>query len=325
MRRPVVAVHGAQSFEDVPGLEKLRDAGDFRFAAHAGALPGVLRGADIMLGWNFAAADLRDAWHAADRLRWIQWCGAGVDAAMCPALIDSEVVLTNAHGLFDQPIAEYTLALILALAKDLPRTLASQRACLWDYRLNERITGCKALVVGVGGIGRAIGRTLTAVGLQVDGVGRQARAGGEAFDTIHAIADLDELLPLYDYIVLITPLTDATRGLFDTRRLALLPSHARFINLGRGALVNQQALIDALREQRIAGAALDVFEIEPLPADSALWGLENVIVSPHMSGDFKGFDAAMVDLFVENFARYQRGDELMNIVDKALGFVPGKA
>lgn len=325
MTRPVVAVHGAQNFEDVPGLESLRDAGEFRFAADADALPEVLRGADVMLGWNFAAADLRDAWHAADRLRWIQWCGAGVDAAMFPALVDSDVVLTNVHGLFDQPIAEYTLALILAMAKDLPRTLTSQRAGRWDYRLNERIAGCKALVVGVGGIGRAIGKTLAAVGMQVDGVGRNARADGEAFDAIHAIADLDELLPLSDYVVLITPLTDATRGLFDAHRLALLPAHARFINLGRGALVDEQALIAALREQRIAGAALDVFETEPLPPNSELWGLENVIVSPHMSGDFKGFHASMVDVFIDNFSRYQRGEALMNIVDKALGFVPGKA
>jgi len=325
MTKPIVAVNGAKNFDDVPGLVQLRNAADFRFAPDGGALPEVLCGADIMLGWNFAAADLPGAWHAANRLRWIQWCGAGVDAAMFPALVNSDVALTNVHGLFDQPIAEYTLALILALAKDLPHTLESQRAGRWDYRLNERVAGCKALVVGVGGIGRAIGKTLAAVGLQVDGIGRSARVGGDAFDTIHAITDLDELLPLYDYVVLITPLTDATRGLFDARRLALLASHARFINLGRGALVDEQALINALREQRISGAALDVFETEPLPSESALWSLKNVIVSPHMSGDFKGFHAAMVNVFIDNFARYQRGEALINVVDKALGFVPARA
>lgn len=321
--KPVIAVHGATGFDDVPGLAQLRDASEFRFAANAEALPDVLRGAEIMVGWNFAAADLRDAWHAADRLRWIQWCGAGVDAALFPELMQSDVVLTNVHGLFDQPIAEYALGLILAFAKDLPQTLASQATRRWDYRLNERIAGRKALVVGVGGIGRAIGRTLRAVGMHVDGVGRRARDGAGDFQTIHAIADLDTLLPHYDYVVLITPLTDDTRGLFDARRIALMPPHARFINLGRGALVDEPALIAALRERRIAHAALDVFATEPLPDTNELWDLDNVIISPHMSGDFKGFHAAMVDVFIDNFARYSRGEPLMNTVDKALGFVPG--
>ena len=144
MSKPVIAIHGATGFDDVPGLATLRERGEFRFAPDGQALPGVLGGAEILLGWNFAAADLRDAWPAADQLKWIQWCGAGVDAALFPALAQSDVLLTNMHGLFDQPMAEYTLALILALAKDLPRTLASQSERRWDYRLNERINGRKS-------------------------------------------------------------------------------------------------------------------------------------------------------------------------------------
>jgi phosphoglycerate dehydrogenase-like enzyme len=148
--------------------------------------------------------------------------------------------------------------------------------------------------------------------MKVDAVGRSARDGGADFDYIHAVADLHAQLPLADYVVLITPLTDDTRNLFGAAEFAAMASHARFINIGRGALVVEAELLQALHDGQIAGAALDVFVEEPLAADSPFWSAPNCLVSPHMSGDYVEFEAAMADQFMDNWARFI-----------ALGFVSG--
>jgi phosphoglycerate dehydrogenase-like enzyme len=322
MSKPhTIVVHGVSSADEVPRLHELADRAEIRVAPDGGALAAQLPGADVLLGWKFSAKDLRAAWPQAQQLRWIHWCGAGVDAALFPELAQSNVALTNVRGIFDRAMAEYTLGLVLSFAKELPRTLRSQQQHLWDYRLVDMMQGRTALVVGVGSIGKSIGKLLTANDMHVVGVGRSRRDGGEHFSEIHAIDKLNELLPLADYVVLITPLTDATRGLFGQQQFALMRNTAHFINLGRGALVDEAALIVALKAQTIAGAALDVFEQEPLQPHSPLWDMANVIVSPHMSGDYIGYHSAMADLFIDNFARYANSHTLMNLVDKQLGFV----
>lgn len=322
MRPPIIAVQGVSDLDEVPGLAAAAAHCELRAAADAAALRKALAGADVLLGWNFAARDLQEAWDAAGALRWIHWCGAGVDAALFEALVASPVLLTNARGVFDAAMAEYTLGLVLAMAKQLPRTLELQRERRWQHRLTETIAGRRALVVGAGSIGRAIARQLRAAGLRVDGVARSGRAADPDFDTLHGQAELDAQLPGADYVILITPLTPATRGLFDAARIARMAAHARFINLGRGALVEEDALIEALAGARLAGAALDVFASEPLPGDSPLWTLPNVIVSPHMSGDFIGSKPALAERFFANLSRYEAGQPLLNVVDKRAGFVP---
>ncbi|MBT6275140.1 MAG: D-2-hydroxyacid dehydrogenase, partial [Chromatiales bacterium] len=319
MAAPVLVIQGVKELDEVPGLAQHPGLGEVRLAPTGEALAEALPGADIMLGWNFAANDLAAAWERADSLKWIHWCGAGVDAALFPQLVNSRVTLTNARGIFDVPMAEYTLGLVLAFAKQLPQTFALQLQQTWRHRLTETIADKRVLVVGTGSIGCAIGRLLRSAGMQVDGVGRTARGGGDDFGVIHAVADLDSLLARADYVVLVTPLTEGTRGLFDAARFTKMKVGSRFINLGRGALIDEQALIDAVRSDNLSGAALDVFDTEPLPASSPLWGLPNVIVSPHMSGDFIGYARVLSDLFVDNLGRYNAGDELKNIVDKALG------
>jgi phosphoglycerate dehydrogenase-like enzyme len=280
-----------------------------------------LPGADVMLGWNFRAASLRDAWSAARDLRWIHWAGAGVDAAMFDELVASDVQFTNARGVFDQPMAEWALGMIISFAKRFPQTLASQQSCEWHYRTSEMVAGKRALVVGVGSIGRAVGRLLAAVGMEVEAVGRSARDGDPDFGHVHAIDELHDCLPRADYVVLITPLTEQTRGLFGAGEFAAMNAHARFLNIGRGALVVEEALLAALQEERIAGAALDVFVEEPLPTQSPFWNAPNCLVSPHMSGDFAEFEAVMADQFIDNWKRYVAGEPLANVVDKGLGFV----
>ena len=247
--RTTVVIQGVESAGEVPGLEALDAAASFRCANGLDALRDTLPGAEVLLGWQFAASDVRHAFECADRLRWIQWCGAGVDAALFPALVESDVTLTNLRGVFDRPMAEYTLGMILAFAKDFRRTGALQRERTWSHRLTGKIAGTRALVVGAGSIGRAIGRTLRAAGIEVEVVGRSARDGDPEFGRVHGNEDLDRLLGSADWVVLITPLTAQTRGMFGAARFAAMKPTARFFNLGRGALVDEPAMIEALEER----------------------------------------------------------------------------
>ena len=320
--KTTVVIQGVESAGEVPGIEAIEADAALRCASDFDSLREALPGAEVILGWNFRADDIARAFEHADRLRWIQWGGAGVDATLFPALVESDVTLTNVRGVFDQPMAEYTLGMILGFAKDFRGSYTRQRERKWSYRLNERIAGTKALVVGAGSIGRAIARTLRAAGIEVEGVGRTARDGDPDFGRVHGNEDLNRALACADWVVLIAPLTSQTRGMFDASRFAAMKPTARFFNLGRGALVDEPAMIEALESAAIAGAGLDVFTEEPLPASSPLWEMENVFVSPHMSGDFQGHKKAMADLFMENFRRYRAGDPLVNVVDKRLGFVP---
>ena len=323
--KPVLLIQGAEQIDEVPRLGELSKQAELRFATSADELRTALPGAEVMLGWNFRADSLREAWDSATELRWIHWAGAGVDAAMFPELVDSDVQLTNARGIFDVPIAEWVLGMIICFAKQIPQTLEFQSQAKWRYRLTEIIAGKRALVVGVGSIGRAIGRLLQAAGMEVEAIGRSARDGGVDFGQIHAVDDLHAQLPSADYVVLITPLTEHTRNLFGAAEFAAMASHARFINVGRGALVVEDALLKALKEQQIAGAALDVFVEEPLPQDSPFWHAPNCLISPHMSGDYIEYESAMADQFLANWALYRSAQPLKNIVDKNLGFVPASA
>lgn len=315
-----VLIHGAGSADDVPGLTEAAGLARLRFARSLAELQRELPGSQALLGWDFRAGDLREAWRHADELRWIHWAGAGVDALLFPELVSSKVQVTNARGVFDQPMAEYVLGLVLAMAKGFPATLAAQAERRWSYRMVERIADKRALVVGAGSIGRAIARALRAAGLSVSGVGRSARESDVDFGRVYAIGELDALLPSSDYVILVTPLTEHTRGLFDRARFARMHPGARFINVGRGALIDEDALICALTNETIAGAALDVFQREPLPDDSPLWQTPNLLVSPHMSGDTHDVQQVLAQQFMSNLRRFVGGQPLLNLIDKAQGF-----
>ncbi len=283
--------------------------------ADAAGLPAALAGAEALLVWDFTSDAVRDSWAAAGGLRWIHTASAGVDRLIFDGSLASDVVVTNSRGVFDTPMAEYVLGLVLAFAKDLPGTLRHQDRREWRHRETAMVAGTVAVVVGGGPIGVAVAALLRAVGVRVRLVGRRARDG------VHAADELPGLLADCDWLVLAAPLTDRTRGLVDADLLARLPPTARLINVGRGALVDEDALLAALRAGRLAGAALDVFCVEPLPKGHPLWSLPGVIVSPHMSGDAAGWRDTLVDLFVDNLARYRAGQPLRNVVDKKFGYV----
>ncbi|SDO35636.1 Phosphoglycerate dehydrogenase [Streptomyces sp. cf386] len=287
--------------------------------ADESTLAARLPHADVLLVWDFTSYAVRDAWPGeGPRPRWVHTASAGVDHLMCPELTASDTVVTNARGIFDQPIGEYVAALVLAMAKDLPRTLEFQRGREWRHREGQRVAGTRACIVGSGPIGRTIARTLKALDVTTALVGRVPRTG------IHGPDDLDRLIARADWVIAAAPLTEQTHGMFDTRRFGVMQPSARFINVGRGQLVVEDALAEALTRRWIAGAALDVFEHEPLGPDSPLWGLPGLIVSPHMSGDTIGWRDELGTQFVELYERWEAGRPLLNVVDKQRGYVPGR-
>ncbi|MEU4922028.1 D-2-hydroxyacid dehydrogenase [Streptomyces parvus] len=299
-----------------PRLGRLTGRVDVRYA-DAGTLAERLPAADVLLVWDFASDAVRHAWPGPGRRpRWVHTASAGVDRLLCPELVASDTVLTNARGIFERPIAEYVAGLVLAMAKDLPGTLALQRERRWHHREGQRVAGSRAVVVGAGPIGREITRLLHGLGVTVALVGRTARR------TIHGAADLDRLAARADWVIAAAPLTEATRGMFDSRFFGLLQPSARFINVGRGASVVQADLVDALNRRWLAGAALDVFEDEPLGPDSPLWDVPGLLVSPHLSGDTVGWRDRLGEQFVALYERWARGEPLPNVVDKEHGYVP---
>ncbi|WP_215550183.1 D-2-hydroxyacid dehydrogenase [Amycolatopsis sp. CA-230715] len=302
-------------------MHSIEQAAEVRYTG-ADGLAGALAGADALFVYDFLSTAVPGAWHAADRLRWLHIASAGVDPVLFPGLVDSEVVLTNSRGVFDDSIAEYVLGVILTFAKGIARSLDLQRENRWLHRESERIGGKRAIVVGTGPIGRSIARLLRAAGMRVSGAGRRARDGDPDFGTVHSSEALAEQLPEADYVVAVAPLTERTKGMFDAKAFAAMKPSARFVNVGRGELVVTGDLVAALRDGQLAGAALDVFETEPLPAESPLWTMPEVLVSPHMSGDFVGWRNTLVEVFADNFQRWREGVPLRNVVDKKLGYVP---
>ncbi len=316
-----VVVMGATEERPPPGLPAIAEAVELRYADTPEALAAALEGADVLFAWSGGRDLLRPAWGIAGSLRWIQAASAGVDGLLFPELVASDVVLTNARGVFDRPIAEHVLGLLLLFAKDLRGVLERQRRREWRPRDTETLDGRRLLVVGVGSIGRAIARTAKTFGMVVRGVGRTTRPDA-VFGTVMGVDELHDALAWADVVVDALPATPATRHLFDAEAFAAMNPWARFVNVGRGSTVDEAALVEALRSGRIAAAALDVFETEPLPETSPLWELPNVVITPHVAGDVAGWREAVVEVFVENLERYLTGEPLRNVVDKGLGFVP---
>lgn len=319
--RSRILVMGASAKEPPPGIGVVAEAVDVVFAETEDAVAEALAGTDVVFAWRPRRDLLEPAWPRAGDVRWIQAASAGVDGLLFPQLVESHVVLTNARGVFDDAIAEWVLGVLLGFAKGIPGVLERQRRGEWTHRETERLAGKRVLVVGVGSIGRAIGRTCGDLGMTVRGVGTTARGGDDVFRVVFGADELLDAVSWAEYVVDVLPGTADTRHLFGAEAFSAMRPASRFVNVGRGSTVDEEALVRALEEGRIAGAALDVFEEEPLSEDSPLWRMPNVIVSPHMSGDFAGWRETVVELFVENLERYLTGRPLENVVDKERGYV----
>jgi phosphoglycerate dehydrogenase-like enzyme len=264
---------------------------------------------------------------AAHRLRWIHSPAAGVGGMLFPGMVASPVVVTNSRGLAAATMAEHVLAVILAMFRRLPLAIHRQAQHHWAQDEisappgNRMIGGATILVIGLGAIGTAVATLMNALGARVIAVRRNAAAGAPAaVSEVAPPEGLHKLLPKADVVIIAAPQTGATRGLIGRPELRAMPPHAILVNVSRGKLVDEEALIAALRSGVIGGAALDVFSHEPLSRDSPLWDMPNVLITPHTSGFRQDHWDAATALFADNLRRYESGEPLLNVVDKEAGY-----
>jgi D-2-hydroxyacid dehydrogenase (NADP+) len=253
----------------------------------------------------------------APKLKWLHAFNVGVDHPIYAELLERGVRVTTSAGSTAEPIAQTAIMGLLALARGFPRWLINQRTRTWSplrQQLPRDLKEQTAVVVGLGRIGAEIARLARALGLKVIGVRRGPRRAGDAVDELHPPAALPGLLPRCDWLFIACPLTPETRGMVDAQALAALPKGARIVNVSRGEIVDEAALIATLKDGHLAGAYLDVFAAEPLPPDSPLWDLPNVLVTPHNSGAAAGNDERVLEIFLDNLGRWQRGAPLVNEV-----------
>jgi phosphoglycerate dehydrogenase-like enzyme len=272
--------------------------------------------------FDFGPLELASTLGGRPRLRWVQASSAGVGRlANRFGLLGSRVTVTSASGAHGRPLAEFVLLAMLLFGKRTLEVLRDQQARRWDKHSTTEIRGKTVCIVGLGSIGREVARVVQALDARVVGTVRELRGrtaselGVERVEETHG---LDELLPETDVLVIAVPGTPATERLVDARRLALLKPGAIVVNIGRGSAVDEAALVDALQAGRLRGAALDVFEREPLPADSPLWSLPNVLVSPHSAAAVDTENRRVVEIFTDNLRRYLAGEPLRNVVDAGL-------
>lgn len=254
----------------------------------------------------------------ASGLKWLHVFNAGIDHPIYAEMLARGVRVTTSSGSAAEPIAQTAITGLLMLARNFPRWLVSQRRHAWAPMrapdLPRDLKGQTVLILGVGKIGREIARLARVLGLHVIGVKRSAREPDDPVDELHRPERLPELLPNSDWFVIACPLNAETRGLVNAELIAKLPKGAHVINIARGEVVDEPALIAALESGHLAGAYLDVFEKEPLPADSPLWDMPNVIVSPHNSAAASGNDERVYRIFLENLKRWSHGEPLLNEV-----------
>lgn len=298
---PVTLPADAQTRLDVRTLAKIEVA---CFTGNFDADPAFTR--------RFLGSTLR-----ASNLRWMHLPNAGIDHPVFGRLLEQGVRLTTSSGAAAEPIAHTAIAGLLALARGWPRWWAAQGRHEWAPHRDQAprdLRGQTMVIVGLGAIGNEIARLAQALGLHVIGVRHRPRTVHDHVDEMHPPATLRDLLPRADWLVLACPLTEDTRGLIDAGALAQLQTTAHVINVARGQIVDEPALIAALQGKRLAGAYLDVFASEPLPGDSQLWDLPNVLISPHDSAASTGNSARVSELFLRNLEHWLRGEPLENEV-----------
>jgi phosphoglycerate dehydrogenase-like enzyme len=279
-------------------------------------LDGSLKTADFMINSNPPKERLSER---APNLKWIQTTGAGVDGLMPLDWLPDGVVLTNnsnSHGAKAEDSC--TMALLMLHAR-MPRILENQRNRVWEYVLTYPIAGRTAVVIGFGDLGSAAGRAAKKLGMKVIAVTRSGTAGRPA-DAAYPASRIAQVLPKADFVIVASPLTAQTRGLLDAARLSLLKPGAALINIGRSPIVDYEALRGKLERGELSGAVLDVFDAEPLPADSPLWTTPNLVVMPHVTCDSPGYVEKLFDFWFENFERFLAKKKLVNVVDRKLGY-----
>ena len=312
MTRPTVLVyHADRRYAELVRVPKRGVS--VRIAATPSEAAGAVADAEILYAWKFPP----QLYAKASRLKWMQVMGAGVDWALVPELPPS-VQVTRAPGVFGPWMAEYVLGWCSWVTQKMKTYRDAQRQRRWDdHVLPDRLSGKTMTIVGLGDIGRDIARVARGLGMRVLGVSRRGRPVREAA-RVYPVTAMARALREADFVVLLLPLTAETRGIIGPDALAVMKSTAWLINIARGAVVNESALLEALEQKRIAGAVLDVFDREPLPPSHPLWRVDNVVVTPHISGP--STPDAIAPVFNDNLARYLAGRPLRHVVDRQQGY-----
>jgi phosphoglycerate dehydrogenase-like enzyme len=307
--------------EFVARLTSVFPAHTFLHATDQAQATTMYREADVV----FAGQITREQLATASRLRWLHSPAAGVGGMLFAEMRASDVVITNSRGMSADTIAEHVVAVTLAIFRRLPQAFRSQADRVWAQdaigkEKNRLIAGASVLVVGLGAIGTAVAARMTLLGAQVTGIRRRASSDASADWAVAASDRLHELLPQADVVVIAAPHTRETRNLIGARELSLMSRDAVLVNVSRGQLIDEPALVEALRNKTISAAALDVFVDEPLPPESPFWTLPNVLITPHTSGFRPDHWEAAIALFAENLRRFDAGEPLLNVVDKEAGY-----
>ena len=260
---------------------------------------------------------------AAEQLKWIQSSSAGMDGRISQELMENDIILCNASGLHAPQVAEHAWALTLGLCRGIPKYLRNQADRVWKGEDLTDLLGSVAGIIGFGGIGREYAKRAHAFDMRILAIDAHVKEKPDYVESLWGLEMIDQLVGMSDVLFIAVPYTKETEKLIGSARLSMMKRTAFLVNTARGPIVDQKALVEALKANRIAGAGLDVFEEEPLPEDNDLWALENVIVTPHVAGSSALRPKRVVDFFCENLKRYLAGKPLKNMVDKKLGYPLG--
>jgi len=304
-------------------LEQLPVETSIAVGERSGAFERAAGDADVIFNWSGSRELLREVFRMCPRVRWVHTRWAGLDGLLFPELVESAAALTNGTGVFSESLGEFALAGMLFFAKDLRRMIRNQAAGRWEQFDVDEISGQTLGIVGYGDIGHQVAARARAMGMRVVAVKRHALPAGatDAYaERIYTPERTAEMIAISDYILVAAPLTGETRGLIGEREFAAMKPTAVVINLGRGPVIDEAAMVSALDRRRIRGAVLDVFDTEPLPEGHPFYRLDNVLVSPHTADHTADWLERAMQLFLDNFERFRKGQPLINLVDKKLGY-----
>jgi phosphoglycerate dehydrogenase-like enzyme len=308
-----------------PALRRLDSLGpgvNIEIGKTAESLGDAVADGRVLFNWTGSKACVGRILEVAPRLEWIHAMYAGLDRSLFPALVASPIPLTNGSGVFSQSLGEFVMLGVLYFAKDVDRMMRAKAEHRWDVFDKVEIRKKTIGIVAHGDIGRAVAVRAKAMGMRVLAQRRNpaTRSGDEHVDRVYGVDGLHAMLPECDYVAVTAPLTHETTGMVGKREFELMKPNAVILNVGRGPVIDEAAMIEALRSKRIRGAALDVFSVEPLPAESPLWALDNVLLSSHCADHVENWVEDAVVFFVDQFSRWRRGEPLKNVVDKQAGY-----
>lgn len=322
MHDPPLLVLTAPGDKNIPFLAELRQVAKVVVGDSAQDFAQSTVDAEIILNWSGSLALLREVFLMCPDVRWIHSRAAGLEQTLFPELIHSEVIVTNGRGVFSASLGEFVVGAILYFAKDFRRMIRNQTAHVWEQFDVTMVSGQTLGIIGYGSIGRAVAARARALDMHILGLRRVSEQSKKdpLIDQFYPPEALLEMLARCDYVVVTLPLTDQTRGFIGEAAFAVMKKNTVLINVGRGPTIDERAMIKVLSEHRIRGAALDVFDQEPLPQDHPFYALENVLLSPHCADHTVDWVRDAMQLFVAQLERYRHQQPLLNIVDKRLGY-----